>query len=249
MASHPIGITVGVMQILTVCQRPFLFSPRVLSFTLTHVFFFPLSSNVTFTAADIFSKSFHLLSLEIWFYHLNTIQWTSIYFGSGGQTVAWAGMSITYIRGIFNLINWCIFWIMYVCYFNHWNNSLIWIMLHFAIFLNTRRADTALWTSVRTWTSVLWAFFHPVFPPPGCGVSHGQTRTHLLWLCPQLSWPTSSPINHSIKACSSSHLAPGCCWVLVVFLTGLLRVGCVFTFWFRSVFGFVFFNMVFGPLA
>lgn len=162
MASHAIGITVGVMQILTVCQRPFLFSPRVLSFTLTHVFFFLLSSNVTFTAADIFSKSFHLLSLEIWFYHLNTIQWTSIYFGSGGQTVAWAGMSLIYISGIFSLINWCIFWIMY---FSHWNNSLIWIMLHFAIFLNTRCADTALWTSVHTWTSVLWAFFHPMFPP------------------------------------------------------------------------------------
>lgn len=74
MASHPIGITVGVMQISTVCQRPFLFSPRVLSFTLTHVFFLLLSSNVIFTAADIFGKSFHLLSLEIWFYHLDTIQ-------------------------------------------------------------------------------------------------------------------------------------------------------------------------------
>lgn len=100
IASHPIGITVGVMQISTVCQRPFLFSPRVLSFTLTHIFFLLLSSNVTFTAADIFSKSFHLLSLEIWFYHLSTIQWTNIYFGDGGQTIAWAGMPLTYLNVI-----------------------------------------------------------------------------------------------------------------------------------------------------
>lgn len=155
MASHPIGITVGVMQILTVCQRPFLFSPRVLSFTLTHVFFYLLSSNVTFTAADIFSKSFHLLSLEIWFYHLNTIQWTSIYFGGGGQTVAWSGMSLTYISGIFNLINWCVFWIMY---FNHWNNSLIWIMLHFAIFLNTRCAQQIVFSSFKCFLFVNTAF-------------------------------------------------------------------------------------------
>lgn len=131
MTSHPIGITVGVMQISTVCQRPFLFSPRVLSFTLTHVFFLLLSSNVIFTAADIFGKSFHLLSLEIWFYHLDAIQWTNIYFGDGGQTVAWAGMSLTYLSGIFNLINLYIYRMMH---FSHWNNSLIWIILHFAIF-------------------------------------------------------------------------------------------------------------------
>lgn len=65
-----------------------------------------------------------------------------------------------------------------------------------------------------------------------------------------LSWPPSGPIKRTMKASSSSDSAPGCCWVLVVFLTGLWRPGPVWSFWFSGCFWiFSFFNLVFGPPA
>lgn len=65
-----------------------------------------------------------------------------------------------------------------------------------------------------------------------------------------LSWPPSGPIKRTIKASSSSDSAPGCCWVLVVFLTGLWRPGRVWSFCFSGCFWiFSFFNLVFGPPA
>lgn len=72
--------------------------------------------------------------------------------------------------------------------------------------------------------------------------------THLLCLCRQLTWPTSAPINCSIKAGSSSLSASFPCWTLVVVLVlvSLAAYICFFSHWFLKL---LFFGLGFGIMG
>lgn len=131
MTPHSIGFTLAVMKILTARQRPFLFSLffslRVLSFTLTRVFFPPFFKCHIHGLVIFLEKSFHLPSLENRF----SSPWSNTlkqYLFLRGNTC----------RISCNMISmcWCHFWpceFMYFCnmYFPHLDNYLIWIVPHF----------------------------------------------------------------------------------------------------------------------
>lgn len=122
---------------------------------------------------------------------------------------------------------------------SHWNNSLIWIILHFAIFFKHSVCRYGL-LNFCTYldTCTMCFFFHPAFPP--LVFSGWPWRQSPDQDTPALALP-SAQLAH-IKSNQPQHKSPlllsfcPSCWVLVVFLTGPLRIRCVFTFWFSDCF-------------
>lgn len=102
-------------------------------------------------------------------------------------------------------------------YFGHWNNCLIWIMLHF-----------------------VGVNFCPYLDMSA--IRHAQTRTHLLGLCRQLSWPTSSPIKQQHKNLLLLLSSGPGCWCRVWYFVGswgLDMCFCLLVFRLLWVFAFL----------